>query len=361
MNKLDIINFGPKEISYKENNIWVVLKNITKNAKVYINNYELISCIDNKNNVITATIPKFIFNLDLNYSFYIYDEYTNNKSEEFTIKIIQNNTKETDAILYLKNENFKLNMELYKKNQVQIPMFEGWGMTTNHKNPWDDNYLLDDFRTTMKELKNDFIFGLEDSIGINKDNVETLNWRHYIVSFCTNYSLKFSNTNQYNFVECGVGDGMTAFVSLNEIISKTQHFSYHLYDAWAKIENNSLDKSESFLIDHYDDLDINRTKKNLLKFEKFCIYHKGFIPEIFDREKEISNINYLHIDLNSVSATISALDKFLPYMNSGSVILFDDYGWYGYELTKEEIDKYFSTKNGMLLKLPTGQAIYLCN
>jgi len=42
----------------------------------------------------------------------------------------------------------------------------------------------------------------------------------------------------------------------------------------------------------------------------------------------------------------------------GGIILFDDYGWAGYEDTKKAIDSYFSEKSGILMKLPTGQAIY---
>jgi len=38
--------------------------------------------------------------------------------------------------------------------------------------------------------------------------------------------------------------------------------------------------------------------------------------------------------------------------------LFDDYGQEEYKETKKVIDRFFSDKSGLILKLPTSQAIY---
>ena len=40
------------------------------------------------------------------------------------------------------------------------------------------------------------------------------------------------------------------------------------------------------------------------------------------------------------------------------IIVFDDYGNTGYPDTKIEIDEFFKNKPGVLMKSPTGQAIY---
>jgi O-methyltransferase len=361
MNKFNIINFGPKETSFDQNNIWVIVESITPNSKIYINDNVLESCINEKDSVITASLPDFIFDIDMDYSFYIYDDFTNYKSNKFVITVNLNKTSSFDDITKLKNENFKLNMELYQISKVPVPTFTGWGMSTYHQNPWDDKYKLNTLRKSLKELKENFLFGLEDSIGISENNIDVLNWRHYIISFCTNYCLSFTSCDDYCFVECGVGDGMSTFVSLKEIVKKTNSFSYHLYDTWSKMDKSMLVESESFLSNHYDDLDLNRTKENLSEFKLFCNYHQGLIPDVYNEDDRITNVNFLHIDLNSLTATIATLDYFLPKMCSGAIVLFDDYGWAGHEITKDAIDKYFSNSKGIFLKLPTGQALFICN
>lgn len=56
--------------------------------------------------------------------------------------------------------------------------------------------------------------------------------------------------------------------------------------------------------------------------------------------------------------TKAVLEFFFPKLIKGGIILFDDYGWEGYEDTKQIIDEFFSKKSRIVLKLPTGQAIY---
>jgi len=62
--------------------------------------------------------------------------------------------------------------------------------------------------------------------------------------------------------------------------------------------------------------------------------------------------------LNAAKYTLDTLEYFFPRITRGGVILFDDYGDTSYSDTKEIVDKFFSNKSGILMKLPTGQAIY---
>ena len=109
----------------------------------------------------------------------------------------------------------------------------------------------------------------------------------------------------------------------------------------------------------YANLSIDVTKKNLSEFNEKIIYHQGFIPESLHSDPSSPEfIVYLHIDLNSAKPTIDVLNFFLPRLVAGGVIVFDDYAWEGYEDTKKVIDAYFRDKPGLIMKLPTGQAIY---
>ena len=101
------------------------------------------------------------------------------------------------------------------------------------------------------------------------------------------------------------------------------------------------------------------TKRNLSEFSNNIVYHKGHIPNTLNSKPESpGTIFYLHIDLNSSKSTLATLEFFYPRLVPGSVILFDDYGWDQYEDTKNTVELFFNKKSGILMKLPTGQAIY---
>ena len=246
----------------------------------------------------------------------------------------------------------------YRKKMLGTKFF-GWGMKTEHELPWNDEFMGEVFRKTCEDIK---LFNLTKSLKINKNTLNELKWRHWIVSSATLHALKFAKDDDYNFVECGVGDGITSFFTMREVTnfkSRNKEFSMHLYDAWAPMKKDFLLSSELGSQGKYVDLDFERTKNNLIQFKKRIVFHRGYIPEIF-KEPPASpdSIRYLHIDLNSSKPTIDALRFFLPRLAKGGIILFDDYGWAQYFDTKKAIDEFFFNKPGLLLKFPTGQAIY---
>lgn len=236
------------------------------------------------------------------------------------------------------------------------PNFSGWGLITQHANAWDDEFSCDIFRKACIDLEK---FDFTPSSDLTKASVTELRWRHYFISFSTLYAINFAQTKNYNFVECGVGDGISAFFTLSEISNKLKtNFKMHLYDGWTSMDKNHLLDSESHSLGKYYDLSIDRTKHNLKEFNQNIIFHQGIIPETFDQSSTPESIVYLHIDLNSSGPTLAALNFFFSKLVDGGIIIFDDYGWDGYSETKHVIDKFFSDKLGTLLKSPTGQAIY---
>ena len=271
----------------------------------------------------------------------------------------------------LKQKLIKFGIRIYLKHPILQPYlafinrtffkpkFSGWGMTTEAELPWDDEYGSDIFRRASEDFKKNFEFS---KISAYPNNVDTLLWRHWIVSYAVRHAIEFAETNIYNFVECGVGDGFSAFFAMREILNHkkiAKQFSMHLYDSWSAMRKQGLLESELNYLGQYAVLDINRTKRNLSEFKDNAIYHQGYIPESFTAlPKAPSSIIYLAIDLNSAKPTSDTLDFFFPRLVKGGIILFDDYGHIGYTDTKKITDKFFSDKPGILLKLPTGQAIY---
>lgn len=269
--------------------------------------------------------------------------------ENFLVNFYLNHPKSRNFMLAIRDIFFPIK-----------PAFSGWGMKINHESPW-----LDEPNSVFNKTSNDikkFQFSAVHSTGIDVHNVDTLLWRHWIVSNATRYAMIFSKSDEHNFVECGVGDGLSAFYTLREI-NENSNFKeksiLHLYDSWSGMIKEGLLESETSSLGRYSELEIEITKNNLKEFEKSIVYHKGYIPEIFNQEPSSpSSIIYMHVDLNSTPPTMSALEYFFPKLTSGGIILFDDYGWKNHKDTKHAIDKFLKNLPGIIMQLPTGQAIF---
>jgi len=249
------------------------------------------------------------------------------------------------------------------QTKLPAPRFSGWGMTTFHELPWIDEYDGEVYRKADDYVRNNFSFDKERT-GIDLKIYDTLQWRHWIVSTVVRYVLIFSKAKFYNFVECGVSDGFSAFFALREIVNSKKvgnNYKMHLYDAWSQMNNEQLlEREMEFGADKYSKLDINITKKHLSEFKDNTVFHLGYIPSSLDAKPESpDSIVYMHIDLNSAKATEYTLNYFFPRLVSGGVILFDDYGWMDFSDTKKVVDKFFHDKSGLLFKSPTGQAFFV--
>lgn len=241
-----------------------------------------------------------------------------------------------------------------------VPTFSGWGMQTEHELPWIDEYQEEIFRKACIDIKKQLQFNKSIAITVDEKTLDGLEWRHWNVSYSIRHAIKFTKVSEFNFVECGVGEGMSIFFAMREIMGSeiASKCSMHLYDSWGEMKEEFLLKSEISNKGRWKNLQIDDTKRNLEEFTDHITYHQGYIPESFKTTSSPPTIVYLHIDLNSAKPTLASLEFFYPRLVSGGVILFDDYGWQGYEDTKKMIDKFFSDKPGIIMKLPTGQAIY---
>ena len=231
-----------------------------------------------------------------------------------------------------------------------IILFEGWGMTTEHQLPWIDDL---EFQKTNEIVKQTFIHdGVVNMADINTDS---LLWRHWNVAFCIRYVTRFAKPSNFNFVECGVASGMSAYFAFAEL--KDKSYTFHLYDSWEIMKSEYLYDTEKEHIGKYDGQSIQNTKKNLEQYSDKIKYHVGYIPKTLDNSAP-NEISYLHIDVNSAKTTNEILEFFYPRLVSGGLILFDDYGWTAYNETRKTIDKFLHVKNGILFISPTGQGIF---
>lgn len=374
---LKLIRYGPDHViagqifneqPNGDSAIWAETEGATDSTVLVLNDINLLSCVQHDGNLVTAIVPAWLYQYSGEFCLYLLDPKANLKSNvvQFSIKEPTSHAVQNDKqiIMDLKQQNIELHKELEMHNREKAYKFVGWQMASNHKLPWVDKYHWSGFRKSCEDIKKCFNFGLTETIGITAENVDTLLWRHWIIAFSIRYAIEFTGLEGTILAECGVGDGMSAFFALREMTDyKKNHpnieFTMHLYDSWSSLRKEELLESEYNIIGKYNDNYLNRTKENLKEFEDNLVYHIGYIPESFEMSPQIDKkMIYLHIDLNSAKPTYDALQFFYPKLVSGSVILFDDYGWEGFEDTKEIVDDYFANKQGILMKLPTGQAIY---
>jgi O-methyltransferase len=231
-----------------------------------------------------------------------------------------------------------------------IILFEGWGMTTEHEIPWINDL---EFQKTNQMMKQSFIH--DGVVNTSEINTDSLLWRHWNVTFCIRYVLRFAKSSNLNFVECGVASGMSAYFALTEL--KDKSYNLHLYDSWGIMKSEYLYDSEKENIGKYEEQKIQNTRKNLDSFSDKIKYHVGYIPETFN-DSAPNEISYLHIDVNSAKTTMEILEFFYPTLTSNGIILFDDYGWSAYNETRKQVDKFLLHKDGVLFISPTGQAIF---
>ena len=161
------------------------------------------------------------------------------------------------------------------------PSFRGWGMTTEAVVPWDDKFQGEMFRIAHKDAKKSFKFS-KNTTGTTSKTLDGLMWRHWVVSYCINHVFKFVKTDFYNFVECGVGEGLTAFFALREIKSNSKKSKMHLYDSWDAMKSEDLLPSESHYEGRYKNLELDKTKENLLEFQDMVVFNQGYIPSSFN-------------------------------------------------------------------------------
>lgn len=141
-------------------------------------------------------------------------------------------------------------------------------------------------------------------------------------------------------------------------LTKDHDFRIFLYDAWSGMRAENLTASEMRNNGHYSYLSLESTRNNLQEHDQQCGFIQGHISEVFNKNPGPNEVSWLHIDLNSSMPTLKTLEQFVPKLLPGGVVLFDDYGWHSWSETREVADKFFSHDDGLLMPLPTGQAIF---
>ena len=85
---------------------------------------------------------------------------------------------------------------------------------------------------------------------------------------------------------------------------------------------------------------------------------KGIVPDNFEKACP-EKISLLHIDMNSSKSEIAALEHLFDRVSPGGIIVFDDFGWLGYDRQTFVEIQWMAQRGHSIMELPTGQGLVL--
>lgn len=207
---------------------------------------------------------------------------------------------------------------------------------------WNRNlsFLREDF--FIEHVKND------NNTFIEKSTV----WRLYVLLYFAEVTSKIEG----DFVELGCHKGITALNVVKKIDFAKLGKKYYLYDIFEWNEGD-----EHTHMPGHDNKNMYEDVVKMFEPYPFAQVIKGSVPESLSQAFPEDKIAFAHIDMNHPAPESGALKQVLPKLSKGGIIVFDDYGWWGYSAQKMAIDPVVAEYGQKILELPTGQAILINN
>jgi O-methyltransferase len=160
-----------------------------------------------------------------------------------------------------------------------------------------------------------------------------------------------------DFVECGVFKGGTARL-FADMIERSVHSPrrLRLFDTFAGMPevDGAVDKH---LPGDFSDTSLADVQK-FVGMRSFINWHQGLIPQSF-AGIDWDRIALLHIDVDIRQSVSDALKHLFPYVMTGGVVVFDDYGFQSCYGARLAVNEFFAGRPEVPLVLPTGQAIVI--
>lgn len=162
-----------------------------------------------------------------------------------------------------------------------------------------------------------------------------------------------------DFVECGTNAGIMSVAVCNYIDFNATGKRFFLFDTFAGVPEEQIGPDEGHA--YYQNTvyrDVYETARRNFAPWPNAILVRGKVPDSLATQT-ISQVAYLMIDMNIMVPERAALEHFWPKMVRGGIVLFDDYGWRGYDAQKRAHDAFAARQGVEILTLPTGQGMLI--
>jgi predicted O-methyltransferase YrrM len=155
-----------------------------------------------------------------------------------------------------------------------------------------------------------------------------------------------------DFVECGTYEGYSMEVVLR-YLDGLEDRALYLYDVF----DPSGSAGEGKRLPEHSPALYDTVRARLAPWPN-ALVTRGRVPDVLSHVSP-ERVAFLHIDMNNQLAEAGAIAHFWPRLATGGMVIFDDYGWTGYQDQKAAAD-HFATRQGLsVLELPTGQGLLI--
>lgn len=178
-------------------------------------------------------------------------------------------------------------------------------------------------------------------------------WRVHQAIWCASNAVRL---DKGDFVEFGTGKGfiMSAVLSWLEQEWRRSGKRAYLFDVFEKSSQSGCGDTK---YDKYYAEDIFEVKKSFNKFSSVALIHGNVFDTVpMSLPKSIS---FAHVDLNSANAEQYVIKNIWPIMESGGIILLDDYANRGLDEQRSIHNSIFETFDRYILTTPAGQGIVI--
>ena len=184
---------------------------------------------------------------------------------------------------------------------------------------------------------------------VSKDNYRSLDRKYTLDQL-----MQLAITVPGDTAECGAYQGASSLLICQRIAGlKKKH---HAFDSFEGLSSPSTEDGSYWT--KGDLATDEQFIRDRLKPYNFVAYHKGWIPDTFQRVQS-KIFCFVHIDVDLFQPTLDSLRFFYPKMNAGGVILCDDYGFSTCPGAKKAMDTFFGAKNEPIIHLTTGQGLVI--
>jgi hypothetical protein len=167
-----------------------------------------------------------------------------------------------------------------------------------------------------------------------------------------------------DFVECGVNRGFLSSAIMELLDWDALGKTFWLLDTFAGVDVTILPPAEQEHVqrrperagsNYVDGADPVRRNFATWKNVRIVV---GSVPTTLD-QVDADTVAFLHLDMNSSTPEVAALDALWPRLTRGAVVLFDDWGYRGFEPQHQAMSAFARDHGLPIASLPTGQGLLL--
>jgi len=164
-----------------------------------------------------------------------------------------------------------------------------------------------------------------------------------------------------DFVECGVFRGFMSLVvckCLNFECVGRQFWLFDTFEGLAKGQSSDIERealNPSYERSMAEGYTVDSVRAKFAAYPNVRVV-KGVVPDIFATQCP-RRIAYLHVDMNALTAEISALEALFDKVTPGGVIVLDDYGRLPFSEMHQAERAWFRARGYAVLELPSGQGL----